>query len=52
METRLPGPRSSQGHIQHLVTLPIEVGLLDHNPLEDNTVGEIGQEAVDWLSDR
>ena len=27
-----------------------EVGLLDHNPLEDNTVGDICREAIDWLS--
>ncbi len=29
-----------------------EVGLLDHNPLEDHTLPEIYQEAVDWLSNR
>jgi predicted ATPase/class 3 adenylate cyclase len=27
-----------------------EVGLLDHNPLEDNTVEDICREAIDWLS--
>ena len=27
-----------------------EVGLLDHNPLEDNSLGDIYEEAVDWLS--
>jgi predicted ATPase/class 3 adenylate cyclase len=28
-----------------------EVGLQDHNPLDDNTIVGIYQEAVDWLSD-
>lgn len=27
-----------------------EVGLMDHNPLDDNTVGEIYDAAVAWLS--
>ena len=27
-----------------------EVGLLDHNPLEDSTVEDICREAIDWLS--
>ena len=27
-----------------------EVGLLDRNPLEDNTIEDIYQEAVGWLS--